>query len=1159
MRRLAPEYAMQPLRSRRTIAFLVVALVAQQACGDKAAAPDTTPASITLNSAANPAGTVATALVAKPSVTVLNAGGSPLSGIPVTFTVTAGAGTATGTDQVTNASGVATVGTWTLGNIAGVNTMTATVAGLPPVTVNATAAGGPATAVVFTTFPSPTSANNAPFPTQPVVALRDAFGNTASTFPATVTATISAGGGTLNGTTTGTVTNGVATFTDLSIRGTVGVRTLSVSATGLTATTVNITLTAGAATSLVVSAGNAQTATAGSAVATKPAVRANDIDGNAVSGVSVTFAVTGGGGGITAPTSSTGSDGVATIGSWTLGTTAGANSLSATATGLTGSPLAFSATGVAGAATKVAFAVSPSASAANRAALAQQPTLQLRDANNNNVAQAGTSISVAITAGSGTLNGTTSVNSNAQGAAAFTDLSIAGTIGTRTLTFSAAGITGGTATANVAVSAGAAVTIAINAGDAQTDTVGQTLPTTPSVLVTDADGNGVSGVDVAFAVASGGGSIIGGSATSNADGVAAATSWTLGTVAGANTATATATGLTGSPRTFTATGTADAMSQLAFTTQPGNATGGVAIPTFSVTTTDQHGNTTGSATIDLSITTNPTGGVLTGTTSAATVNGVATFNNAIINKAGNGYQLRACVSGACSTFTNSESFNVSAGAAARLEFLAQPSNSIRNGPFVNGPVTVQVVDAVGNIVTNAASNVTITIGENPGSATLSGVTTLTPSGGVATLGNDIRLDAAGSGYTLIAASGALTKDTSATFDIAAHGNAADIEFKVQPPTAIVGVAMSPAVEVAVVDQFGNTVTTGADATASITVAATGNPLARLAGTLTKAAVAGVALFDDVTVFDVNTGFKLSANAAPGSSTSDVFDATFDETLLATVNFPIDDMVASGSTLIFKDSLGIATMSTSGGAITRIANDTLAMTGLATDGASVWWMGTYGGGTIRFNRVAISGGAVDTIDTGGGLGAFAVSKLVLDATHVYYLASGGVRRMLKTATSFAEEALYSTSPSNTGGAVGALAIEAGGDLLYSAGSELRRAAAAGGATPTVLTSDITGSALTQIGTTLYYLNTFSCCDQAIRSVPAAGGASAEVIALSGSAGQLQNDGTNIWWPGTKFLVGSGTRLTFDYAPVGRLAFDATHVYWLRDLADRTEIYKAPKNP
>jgi hypothetical protein len=103
---------------------------------------------------------------------------------------------------------------------------------------------------------------------------------------------------------------------------------------------------------------------------------------------------------------------------------------------------------------------------------------------------------------------------------------------------------------------GPAPQMAINAGNSQTSTVGTAVTTAPSVIVRDPLNNLASGVTVTFAVASGGGSITGGSATTNASGIATVGSWTLGPVAGSNTLTATSAGLAGSPLTFTATGTA---------------------------------------------------------------------------------------------------------------------------------------------------------------------------------------------------------------------------------------------------------------------------------------------------------------------------------------------------------------------------------------------------------------------------------------------------------------------------------------------------------------------------------------------------------------------------------------------------------------------------
>ena len=94
-------------------------------------------------------------------------------------------------------------------------------------------------------------------------------------------------------------------------------------------------------------AGDNQNGTVGQPVATPPAVKVTSASGAALAGVTVTFAVASGGGSITGAAPSTGADGVATVGSWTLGPTAGPNTLTATvsANGVTGNPATFTATG----------------------------------------------------------------------------------------------------------------------------------------------------------------------------------------------------------------------------------------------------------------------------------------------------------------------------------------------------------------------------------------------------------------------------------------------------------------------------------------------------------------------------------------------------------------------------------------------------------------------------------------------------------------------------------------------------------------------------------------------------------------------------------------------------------------------------------------------
>src|SRR5437660_11017228 len=102
------------------------------------------------------------------------------------------------------------------------------------------------------------------------------------------------------------------------------------------------------------SGGDGQQATTGTAVATPPSVIVRDATNNPVQGVGVTFAPASGGGSVTGAEQTTNAAGIATVGSWTLGTTAGPNTLTPTAAGLAGSPVTFQADGTAGPAATLA-------------------------------------------------------------------------------------------------------------------------------------------------------------------------------------------------------------------------------------------------------------------------------------------------------------------------------------------------------------------------------------------------------------------------------------------------------------------------------------------------------------------------------------------------------------------------------------------------------------------------------------------------------------------------------------------------------------------------------------------------------------------------------------------------------------------------------------
>lgn len=91
-------------------------------------------ATLAVNGGDNQAAMAGAAVPVAPSVLVRDTLGNPLSGVPVTFTVTDGGGYVTNPVVSTNASGVATVGSWVMGAPGALNTLSATAPG----------AGGPA-------------------------------------------------------------------------------------------------------------------------------------------------------------------------------------------------------------------------------------------------------------------------------------------------------------------------------------------------------------------------------------------------------------------------------------------------------------------------------------------------------------------------------------------------------------------------------------------------------------------------------------------------------------------------------------------------------------------------------------------------------------------------------------------------------------------------------------------------------------------------------------------------------------------------------------------------------------------------------------------------------------------------------------------------------
>jgi len=331
-----------------------------------------------------------------------------------------------------------------------------------------------------------------------------------------------------------------------------------------------------------------------------------------------------------------------------------------------------------------------------------------------------------------------------------------------------------------------------------------------------------------------------------------------------------------------------APNKLVFTTPPsGTLVGANIAPAVQVSVENAGGTvlTGNTSSVTLALANNPAKGTLGGTLTVAAVNGVATFSNLSLNKAGTGYTLKA-VDGSLSAAT-SGSFNVVPATPSKLIFTTQPSRTVV-GVAIAPAVQVSVEDANGNVLTGNTSSVTLVIANNPAKGTLGGTLTVAAVNGVATFSN-LSVNTIGTGYSLKALDGSLSA-TSGSFNVVPVGSpivvpaaATQLVFTTQPSNSVAGAGIAPAVQVSVEDAYGNVVRGN---TSSVTLALGNNPNnATLGGTLTVAAVNGVATFSDLSINKPGTGYTMTAtDGSLSGATSSRFNVAAASTVQPTSTF-----------------------------------------------------------------------------------------------------------------------------------------------------------------------------------------------------------------------------------------------------------------------------------
>jgi hypothetical protein len=287
-------------------------------------------------------GQVATQLATAVEVELRDAGGNPVPGgvVPnatVQFTAANG-GSVTDLMVTANASGRAST-TWTLGTGAGTQQVTVSLVGGAATTqFSATATAGAAVGLTKVSGDNQNGTTDQPLIDSIVVQVVDQFGNPTDGPQTDFTVTL--GGGSASPVSVDLSSGRAATRWTLG--STVGPQTMEASGIG-SAVTFSATGVAIIPTTLVKVEGDVQTGLVSAPVNIRPAVRVADQLGNGIAGQQVTFTVTGGGGSAPGSPATTDASGVARPTDWTLGSSAGANTLEATSGALT--PVTFTATG----------------------------------------------------------------------------------------------------------------------------------------------------------------------------------------------------------------------------------------------------------------------------------------------------------------------------------------------------------------------------------------------------------------------------------------------------------------------------------------------------------------------------------------------------------------------------------------------------------------------------------------------------------------------------------------------------------------------------------------------------------------------------------------------------------------------------------------------
>lgn len=336
----------------------------------------------------------------------------------------------------------------------------------------------------------------------------------------------------------------------------------SVSETGVVTTqgngTATVTASAGEASgsmtvrvaqsvaTLTLISGGGQTGTVGEPLPEPVVVLARDRNGNVARGAPIAFSVESGGGGFPAPTVNTDTQGLASA-TWTLGTGAGQQQRARVSGGGGTAVIQIDALSVAGPPDALLVTTGDGQSAPRGRPLPIPVSVRVTDRFTNPVP--GVPVTFEVLEGEGSFDPASSVTGpTGEAGSTWTLGQPLGSQGARVL------VEGLSATPLSAISLPLPAALEAVEGNDQTSAAGRAVPVLPAVRVVEAGGEPVVGLTVRFTVEEGGGSVEGGEAITDGEGVARPAGWVLGTRVGTNRLRAAVEGL--DPVDFSATGVA---------------------------------------------------------------------------------------------------------------------------------------------------------------------------------------------------------------------------------------------------------------------------------------------------------------------------------------------------------------------------------------------------------------------------------------------------------------------------------------------------------------------------------------------------------------------------------------------------------------------------